>query len=94
MGDINSHHPQLANKQENTRENAIHNWAAREGLTLKNTHGTPTRRQTVQGQVNESTLDLAWERGESWKMKGLTWKGSDHTIIAARKKSQNIKRDS
>ncbi len=73
MGDFNANHPQLANKQANARANAIHNWAAREGLTLKSKYGIPNRGQTVQGLVKESTLDLAWERGEGWEMEGLTW---------------------
>ena len=75
IGDFNAHHPQWVNKQANARGNAIHIWAAREGLTLKSKYGVPIRRQIVQGQVEESTLDLAWERGEGWEMEGLTWQG-------------------
>ena len=71
-----------------------YNWAEREGLTLKNKYGIPTRRQTVQGQVQGSTLDLVWERGEGWEMEGLTWQGSDHAIISARKKFKKEKIDS
>ena len=82
-----------ANKEANARGNAIYNWAVREGLTIKNKNGTPTRRQTVQGQVEESMLDLAWKREEGWKMAGLTWGGPDHTIIAVRNKFKNEKRD-